>query len=78
MFFRTFLRNLNNEHVWKDSAHCPIFWVFVPKLKAQTDILFWFVAPDAWDSGGKFDLPIVFRFSTLSSPSQVSLDKAAL
>lgn len=47
---------------------------FVLESKAQTDTLFWFVAPDVGDGGGKFDLPIVFRFSSLNSPAKVTLD----
>jgi gliding motility-associated-like protein len=42
--------------------------------KAQTDTLFWFVAPEAGSGGAQFDLPIVFRVSTLGNPSQIVLD----
>jgi gliding motility-associated-like protein len=42
--------------------------------KAQTDTLFWFVAPESGDGGGNFDIPIVFRFSSLSTASQIVVD----
>lgn len=43
-------------------------------LKAQTDTLFWFVAPESGHGGGNFDIPIVFRFSSLSMASQIVVD----
>ena len=48
-----------------------------PFVRAQTDTLFWFVAPEVSVAFSNFDVPIVLRITTYSDAATVTVSQPA-